>query len=141
MTVQSDEFQVWLAHHDDFLAELRAEAPPALRPLEPVPASLDGVEAWLLKRFPTIDAARAPEAARTINRFAVHLGETFRLALDLRWHLDTVPDSVFFNLPVLRGPAVAAICPLTLTTAATSRRRGDYWSTILANRLANRSAD
>lgn len=127
-----DDFETWLASMDDFLEEFLLEFPEADRArLDYSRESLDLVEAWILRTYASsAEAIRSTESQR-VNRAACYVGEVFRKTLGCKWdiRLDD-PKFVFHGLPILAGTRVST-CPLTLVTAAASRRTSSFLQNVL----------
>jgi hypothetical protein len=133
---ERDLFENWLAHMDDALEEFFARLPPALRvALDDTPPSLDALEAFLLGRYPDVEAIRAdPEPY--LDGAARYVGEVFRRTIGGRWRMrDDDPSYVYAGLPELTFlPARdTPACPIRLVTTALHRRTGTFLSTVLAN--------
>ncbi|MEU4217122.1 hypothetical protein [Actinoplanes sp. NPDC026623] len=96
-------------------------------------ASLDALEAFLLKRYRKPDAALTLDQRPVLDAAARHVGLVMVLAIDgATWDLDlSDPSGVYFGLPVVQLPDGPAECPLSLVTAALDRRSGDYLSTVV----------
>ena len=123
---------------DDFLHEFR-EHPLVIEAgieLDFSVASLDAVEALILKRFPKFEDVKKTAAASEINLFSIYVGETIRKNGGGRWGIDYEDEKMaFFSLPVVKGVGAKRVtdCPMTLVTASTDRRRGDYLSSVVRN--------
>lgn len=133
-----ERFQHWLAHMDDYLDELMRSVPPDLAArLDYSGESLDAIEARILDRFPSIEHAKAQDAAAEVNLYAIYVGEVFRKALGGRWTLPTDdPKYAYYRLPVLDYEHRSTICPITLVTASTSRRTGEFIGRVFRNAVA-----
>jgi hypothetical protein len=134
---RKEEFQSWLFYMDDALDQFKAQLPHNLSTsLNFTPASLDGLEAWLLSRYNTIAELRAPDQVATLDGAARYVGETLRKALGGRWQIRfDDPKDAYYGLPELSqfGIPVPPICPHRLVTASIDRRTGQYLSTMLRN--------
>ena len=118
-----EHFETWLASMDVYLDRLKSEV---WFPMGYTLDSLVPLEAWLLDRYPDINAAKA-DMSGGIKDAGVYLGEVMRKVGGGKWRLDEQEDSVFFGLLVLDGIGRGhTACPITLASASTSRRRGDY---------------
>lgn len=136
MTADSrrDHFETWLASMDFYLDALKAEVP---FDLDYSVESLKPLEAWLLERYPDLDAARA-DMAGMINNAGCYVGEVIRKAGGGKWRLDEDGKSAFFGLPVLVGVGTGhETCPVTLVSASTDRRRGDYLFSVARHLVSN----
>ena|SRR5688572_3311092 len=140
---EEDLFEHWLAHMDDALAEFFARLPPELGAgLDYSPASLDRLEAFLLQRYPDIEAIKAdPEPY--LDGAARYVGEAFRRNIGGRWRMRMDdPKYVYAGLPELTFlPARdTPVCPITLVSASLDRRTGAFISGVFhsaAKRIAS----
>jgi hypothetical protein len=130
-------FEAWLAHMDDFLAEFMTSVPMNVRQkLDQSPASLDVLEDWLLRRYPSIDSARPATEAKVLDGAARYFGEVFRVVTKSRWSLQLGdPKTLYFGKPVLVDGKLGSLpeCPLSVVTASLDRRTGKYLSGIVKN--------
>jgi len=138
MTAADDEdlFEHWLAHMDDALAEFFTRVPPALRAaLDFAPASLDRLEAFLLERYPSVEAIKAdPEPY--LDGAARYVGEVFRRHIGGRWRMRMDdPKYVYAGLPELTFSPTqdTPVCPITLVSASLDRRTGAFISSVFDN--------
>lgn len=125
-----DQYEAWLADMDDQLDVLRAQVPT----LDGSPGSIAALEAWLLERFPTFESTSEPTAAADLDLAARYIGELLRTRGGMRWTLQDNAERAWFGLPVVTD-ARGTLCPLTLATATTDRRTGQYLSGVLTRRL------
>ena len=137
MPITEEQFEYWLADMDDALERFFATLPDEVRnQLDYSPQSLDVLEKWLLSKYSKMDELQRPSESRALDGMARYVGETFRKNLGGHWEirLDD-PKYVYYGMPQITGysPKPTPEAPLTLVTAAVDRRRGNYWSTILAN--------
>jgi hypothetical protein len=133
---EEDLFEHWLAHMDDALAEFFARLPPALKAaLDFAPESLDRLEAFLLERYPNVQAIKAdPEPY--LDGAARYVGEVFRRHIGGRWRMRMDdPKYVYAGLPELTFSASrdTPVCPITLVSASLDRRTGAFISTVFGN--------
>jgi hypothetical protein len=133
---EEDLFEHWLAHMDDALAEFFARLPSALKAaLDFTPASLDRLEAFLLERYPTVQAIKAdPEPY--LDGAARYVGEVFRRHIGGRWRMRMDdPKYVYAGLPELTFLATkdTPVCPITLVSASLDRRTGVFISGVFDN--------
>jgi hypothetical protein len=136
-STQRDNFEIWLMDMDDAIDRLLDQVPSDVQAqLDFSPASLDVLEAWLLQRYPNLDALLAESEKDTLDGAARYVGQTFREKLGGRWDivLDN-PRDVNYRLPILTGfrGEYSAPSPVTLVTASTDRRSGTYLRTVLQN--------
>jgi hypothetical protein len=132
-----EQFEYWLADMDDALDRFFKLLPDNVRArLDFSVASLDVLEAWILEKFHDNQEMLQPDAAIILDGLARYIGETFRKAIGGRWEirLDD-PNYVFHRLPQLTGFSERSTpeSPISLATAAASRRTGNYLRTILEN--------
>lgn len=132
-----EQFEIWLADMDDALDRFFATLPPDLRSkLDYSPASLDALEAWILERYRDTKSILDRRESTVVDGLARYIGETFRKTIGGHWDIELDnPKDVYYGLPQLTGfgPRPTPECPSSLATAATSRRTGNYLSTILEN--------
>jgi hypothetical protein len=124
------EFQTWLARDlevRDELAELMG-ADPGIDL-----ASLDAVEAFLLRRYAGPDDILRLDRRGVLDAAARHVGLVMVLGIDgASWEIDlTDPSDAYYRLPVVELPDGSVECPLSLVTAALDRRTGDYLHTVV----------
>ena len=132
-----DRFQFWLMDMDDAIDRFVQSAPQDVRQrLDHSAESLDALEEWVLAKYKSpADALPAQEAA-FLDGAARYLGEVLRTRTGSKWAIRfDDPKYVFHGLPILKGGKLGEMpcCPLTTVTAATDRRTGRYFSTILRN--------
>jgi len=131
-----DLFENWLAHMDDALAEFFVWLPPALKDtLDYAPPSLDRLEAFLLERYPNVQAIKA-DSEPYLDGAARYVGEVFRRNIGGRWRMrDDDPKYVYAGLPELTflQERDTPACPLTLVAASLDRRTGAFMSTAFKN--------
>jgi len=129
-----EQFQDWLAHMDDALEEFLARLPIEVRErLDGSPASLGALEAWLLKRYPTMDAILEAEEASHLDGTARYVGEVFRKALGGHWRLRLDdPKYAFYGIPELwfLEKKDTPLAPPALVTASLDRRTGKFFSLV-----------
>lgn len=129
---RKDHFETWLASMDVYLDRLRA-AMPTDAVLDYSLDSLRPVEAWLLERYPDLDAAKA-DMAGGVNDAGCYVGEVIRKVGGGTWRLDENEQSAFFGLPVLEGVGKGqTVSPVTLASASTDRRKGDYLYSVASH--------
>jgi hypothetical protein len=132
-----DEFEYWLAHMDDALAEFIASLPPEVgNRLDYTIDSLDVLEAWTLSRYQDPNKLLQPSESPTLGGIARYIGETIRKNIGGRWRirLDN-PNYVYYGIPELGEFAEKSTptAPHSLATAAADRRLGNYWSGVARN--------
>jgi hypothetical protein len=133
---EADQFENWLAHMDDALAEFFARLPPALKgALDYTPPSLDRLESFLLDRYPSVDAIKVdPEPY--LDGAARYVGEVFRRNIGGRWRMrNDDPKYIYAGLPELTFLAErdTPVCPITLVSASLDRRTGKFISKVFEN--------
>jgi hypothetical protein len=133
---EDELFEHWLAHMDDALAEFFARLPPALKAgLDFAPASLDRLEAFLLERYPSVQAIKA-DVQPYLDGAARYVGEVFRRNLGGHWRMRMDdPKYVYAGLPELTFSTTkdTPVCPITLVSASLDRRTGAFISSVFAN--------
>jgi hypothetical protein len=136
-TEKADQFQVWVIHMDDAMAEFMQTLPVELQEkLNHSVASLDALEAWLLARYDSIEHSKPKSESLVLDGAARYVGEIFRIVTGSRWDIQLDdPKTLFFGVPVLKGGKLGVIpaCPLTMVTASLDRRTGRYLSGIVKN--------
>lgn len=120
-----DEFQTWLARDFEVREELYAMAG---GDFGIDTASLDRLEAFLLRRYATPEEALALNERAVLDAAARHVGLIMLLNVDgAVWAIDLDDaDNAFYRLPIIRLADGGEECPLTMVTAALDRRFGDY---------------
>lgn len=129
-----EQFQYWLAHMDDALDEFLSRLPMEVRDrLDGSPESLGALEAWLLEKYPTIDAIMSDDEMPNLDGAARYVGEVFRKVLGGRWRirLDD-PKYVYHGLPELSflEKKDTPIAPITVVTTSLDRRTGKFLSLV-----------
>lgn len=137
---RKESFETWHASLYVYLDQLRAAVPDPAK-LDFSVESLDTIEAWLLKKYPTLDDARA-DMSGGVNDAGVYIGEVIRKNAGRgKWQLDEKEDSVFFGFPLLVDFRQNGSCsPVSLASASTDRRRGDYLRSVVSHLLAQAPA-
>lgn len=132
----TEEFQYWLARNEDLRDELEQMMGTALGV---DPASLDAVEAFLLKRFPNPAAGLRLDARGIVDAASRQVGLIFLLNVDgAEWAINLDDGKrVFYQLPLIRFGNGDEACPLALVTACLDRRTGDYLRTVVENYVEN----
>ena len=130
----AEQFEYWLAHMDDALAEFFARLPDGMRDkLDGSAASLDVLEQWLLERYPSPAEIMADSELPILDGASRYVGEVFRKNIGGRWRirLDD-PKYAYHGLPELTflDKRDTPECPLSVVTAALARRSGRYMSTV-----------
>jgi len=134
-TLTNDDFQLWVFNMDDELDAFKATLPVELAKwLDYSVESLTLLEAWILNRYPTFEDTEKKEEAQVLDWLARYVGETFRKQIGGHWDIDLEnKKNVYYGLPVITGfeEKPTPVCPLTLVTASTDRRTGDFISGVL----------
>ena len=137
MADQDDQFQHWLMDMDDAIARFLATMPDAdTQKLDFSADSLKAIEALALRAYAGIDELKKPSEAVAVDAMARYVGETFRRHLGGKWFIDFADQkNAFYGLPQLKDMRgqTAQICPMTLVSAATDRRKGDFIHTVFQN--------
>jgi hypothetical protein len=138
-------FRAWLDSMAEGLNEFFERLPAEVRDkLDFSVESLDVLEAWLLERYPDIEHTRQKSESQMLGGAARYIGETFLKHIGGRWDIE-LDDLryIFFNVPQLvdlrSGMAAGPICPMSLATACTDRRRGNFISRLLRIQMADLS--
>ena len=120
-----DEFQSWLANDLEVRDELYAMIG---NDLDPDPASLDVLEAFLLERYPTPDAALTLAERNILDAAARHIGLVLMLSVDgATWSINLDDrDAAYYRLPLIVFADGTSACPLAMATAALDRRTGSF---------------
>ena len=95
-------------------------------------ASLDVLEAFLLGRYPTVEAGLTLDQRGVLDAAARQVGLVLILGIQgARWdiNLENGKD-VYYRLPVVALPDGSVECPISMVTAALDRRTGSYLSAI-----------
>ena len=128
--ISHEQFQDWLAHMDDALEAFLARLPAEMRErLDGSPESLGVLEAWLLERYPTIDAILEDEEASHLDGAARYVGEVFRRMLGGHWRLRlNNPKYVYYGIPEFwfLEKKDTPIASLPLVTSSLDRRTGKH---------------
>ena len=129
-----EQFQYWLAHMDDALDEFLSRLPTEVRDrLDGSPQSLGALEAWLLERYPAMDAIMSDNEMSNLDGAGRYVGEVFRKALGGRWRirLDD-PQYIYHGLPELSflEKKDTPVAPITVVTTSLDRRTGKFLSLV-----------
>lgn len=126
----TEEFQYWLARNEDLREELEQMMGAELG-IDP--ASVDAVEAFLLKRFPDPASALRLDARGIIDAASRQVGLVLLLNVDsAEWAINLEDKKrIYYQLPLIRFGNGDEECPLALVTACLDRRRGDYLRTVI----------
>src|SRR5579859_1993494 len=121
--VTRDDFDMWIMHMDDALAEFFDRLPEGVRErLDYSAQSLDALEGWLLEQYSAPRDLMAPSESQVLDGAARYIGETFRKTAGGHWTIDLENrKNAYFGLPVLTD-AQSPTSPFSLATAATHRR-------------------
>ena len=137
MADQDDQFQHWLMDMDDTIARFLAKMPDDdARQLDFSAQSLNAIEAIALRVYAGIDELKKPSESAAVDAMARYVGETFRRHLGGKWFIDfTDQKNAFYGLPQLKDMRgqTTQICPMTLVSASTDRRKGDFIHTVFRN--------
>ena len=119
---------------DDFVSVLPQEK---REKLDYSPESLDVVERWLLKRYPSNqarkEALRNEQEDKQLYMGAMcYVGETFRKNWGGIWnvHLNE-PDYLYGILPVIEQKSGGVLCPAYLMSRAIDTRAGELLKILL----------
>ncbi len=140
-----EDFESWLAHMPVALQHFLETLPDDIREkLDYSLNSMDDLEDWLLRTYPSKQSMLAQTEAAKVGGSARYIGETIRKEIGGHWdiRLDD-PALAFFGMPILTGFGEKSfpICPLTLVAASADRRTGRFIRTFVDNekrRLASK---
>lgn len=142
MTEEQDQFEFWLMDMDDAIENFRRSIPAELASrLDFSDQSLKALEDFVLQTYPGVEAVTKPGEATTVDGMARYVGEVFRKHLGGRWFVDhSDRKNAFYGLPQLKNlkGQIVQICPMTLVTTSTDRRRGDFIFSVFSN-MRNRA--
>jgi hypothetical protein len=101
--------------------------------------SLDDLEVWIFNNYNNYKMLLDKEEGGLIDYLLIYIGETFRKHIGGKWHIDLEnKKNAYYSMPVLVSDKFKGekyIAPMTFATACISRKRGNYISTILKNRM------
>ena len=125
------DYQVWsVFRHDyihNFIVTLSVEDQKALDfSIE----ALNIVEAWLLNKFPNLEAFFEGNDEPDLDGIMCYIGETFRKNLGGKWgiNLDN-PDEDYYQIPVIinsENVLIPIISPLHIMIKAINKHMGSY---------------
>ncbi len=101
-------------------------------------ASLESLEEWVLKKYPTQDDFKQPGEAEAVIALSCYIGETLRRAVPgSEWTVQAKPDVTGYGRPVVRTPDRRQFSPVGYTFASTCswRRTGQYIREGVARRI------
>jgi hypothetical protein len=134
-----EDFESWVDYMAEGIKHFLNSLPEQVRvKLDYSPESLDVLEDWLLRTYPTTKSMLEADQAALVGGAARYVGETFRRRIGGLWdiRLDD-PQFAFFAMPILTGfeERSTPICPLTLVTASGDRRTGKFIRTVMENTM------
>jgi hypothetical protein len=133
-----ESFDYWVDYMNEAIGEFKEQLPSDVADaLDWSPESLNVLEEWILQNYSGPQEILSADTT-IVDGAGRYVGETFRRALrDHYWDIDLDDNkNVFFGLPVLTTKEKATpVSPLSLVTASADRRRGEYLSTILTNKI------
>lgn len=137
MATTRDDFEYWLFEMDENLSLLMASLPADVsEKLDYSVESLAILERWLLASYSSLGEILNKSEKGTLDRLSRYVGETIRKNLGGIWNIDlTNSKNVYFGIPVVEQKGVWTECPVSLVTAATDRRKGDYVQGVLKSML------
>jgi hypothetical protein len=137
MAATRDDFEYWLFEMDDKLAMLMEYLPAEVsEKLDYSVSSLTLLERWLLNSYPSVRSILKESEKETLDQLSRYVGETIRKNLGGIWNIDLKnKKNVYFRIPVVQQKGTWTECPLTMMTAATDRRKGDYMEGIMRSLL------
>ena len=99
--------------------------------------SLDELEGWLLSNFKHHNDLIAQK--KLLDYITIYIGETVRKHIGGKWYIDLKnKKNAYYSMPVLTDPSYVGevyVAPMTYATACISRKKGNYISTILLNKM------
>ncbi|MGI2035626.1 hypothetical protein ACRQ1B_24920 [Rhizobium panacihumi] len=137
MTEEQDQFEFWLMDMDDAIENFRRSIPAELASrLDFSDESLKILESFVLEIYPDVETIKQSGEAKMIDGMSRYVGEVFRKHLGGRWFIDySDKKNAFYGLPQLKNlkGQIVQICPMTLVSASTDRRRGDFIFSVFSN--------
>lgn len=121
----NEQFETWLATVPEFISDLGVLLRDETVILDFSLESLIPLEAYILKRFPSIDNFRMKENSGVANLLACYVGECILQHCAGHWKYQDDPNYVHFGRPVIEFPTRETASPLSLVATAIDRRRGD----------------
>jgi len=99
--------------------------------------SLEELEGWLLSNFKHHNDLIAQK--KLLDYITIYIGETVRKYIGGKWYIDLKnKKNAYYSMPVLTDPSYVGevyVAPMTYATACISRKKGNYISTILLNKM------
>lgn len=99
--------------------------------------SLDELEGWLLSNFKHHNDLIAQK--KLLDYITIYIGETVRKHIGGKWYIDLKnKKNAYYSMPVLTDSSYVGevyVAPMTYATACISRKKGNYISTILLNKM------
>lgn len=142
MTKEQDQFEFWLMDMDDAIDRFLHSIPAELvSRLDFSDQSLKALEDFVLKTYPDVEAIKKSGEAQMVDGMARYVGEVFRKNLGGSWFIDhSDKKNAFYGLPQLKNlkGQIVQICPMTLVSTSTDRRRGDFIFSVFSN-MRNRA--
>ena len=128
-----DDFEYWLFEMDDKLALLMTHLPEEVsEKLDYSVGSLSVLEKWLLTSYRSVGDVMKESEKKTLDQLSCYVGETIRKNLGGIWNIDQKDKkNAYFRIPVVQRKGIWTECPVTMVTAATDRRKGDYMEGIV----------
>ena len=128
MTKEDDDFQYWLFYMRDELDILLETLPKDVASqLDFSLESLKVLEKCILENFNSLEEMVNRKNVSILDRLARYLGETIRKSAGGEWGIQfTDPTDVYYHKPTISHKKYGTVCPLTLVTACTDRRKGTY---------------
>lgn len=137
-----DNFENWLIFMEEGLRQFYAHLPIELaEQLDFTPESLPVLEAWLLAKYPSAQAALDPGHANIMDGIARYIGETFRQNLGGQWDIELGnPNQPFAGVPVITGfdGEISPVCPLAVAAVVPNERTGVVLSSLMQAHLGRR---
>lgn len=139
MTATRADFEHWLFEMDDRLEEFVSVLPSTLSTQMDYSAdSLSLLEEWLLTKYGSVDEILKESEKQMLDMLARYVGETLRKNVGGIWNIDLKnKKNVYYRMPVIEKQGNWTECPVTLVTASTDRRSGNFMTGVL-NSIASR---
>jgi len=128
-----DDFEHWLFAMDDRLEQLPDFLPIDISTkMDYSPSSLSILEKWLLNQYDGVKKILENSEKQRLDVLGCYVGETLRKKLAGIWDIDLKDKkNAYYQIPVIKKQGCWTECPMTLVTAATDRRTGEYMIGVL----------
>lgn len=134
-----EDFENWLFQMDEALDKFKSSLPSEMSSkLDYSIDSLDVLEKWMLEKFDNHTELLDKKNKTLQDQISRYIGETFRKKLKCKWDIQIDdPKFAFYGLPILveKDTSNTIVCPYTLSTTVISRKKHNFLSTILKNKI------